>query len=558
MKLRIPKSVRNFLILIVIAFFVKTSILEVYVVPTGSMLDTIEINDAIIGNKFIYGLRTPNWLGIPFTRNGVYIPSFRLPAFKKVQNGDVSIFEFPNDDYVKYVKRCIGLPGQYVEIKDGEIFLGESLGSLQYRQDLTYPPQSKFTKERQRSFEVMKDSSYTEKSITSLRIGDVFPYYSPIDDSGTDVIDLDNMRLQVPHKGMEIDLNDSKMEFSSALMLLLLDGYDIKLEKYSDVNLGIKASEEYTFHKYDYESMAQTSITIKNWFTGLAKGRFTLPIMLLIIVYTGYVLVIGLFNPKKKYPTQKKISQSLFCVIVVSLILTLSNRNIMSYNDYPLIALNNINSDIENGSIPLTYFFDYKIRESPNYNIQKYSDYIKKQRDIDGKLSSLIQAPEVSLGNQSYTEALLPVLRNLYAFKDYSLNELRKKVSMGDYNYLANYRKKGKISKYFNDSKFEYEINTLIYDYYKYENTINHKMNKHNASLIKQQLIDNILIDGEPISKRSKFTLNHDYYFMVGDNHNNSKDSRSWGFVPDYNLLGQPVITLVNFAKLKLKFDFLL
>ena len=83
-------------------------------------------------------------------------------------------------------------------------------------------------------------------------------------------------------------------------------------------------------------------------------------------------------------------------------------------------------------------------------------------------------------------------------------------------------------------------------------------MNKHNASLIKQQLIDNILIDGEPISKRSKFTLNHDYYFMVGDNHNNSKDSRSWGFVPDYNLLGQPVITLVNFAKLKLKFDFLL
>ena len=110
MKFKIPKSIRNFLILIVIAFFVKTSILEIYVVPTGSMLDTIEINDAIIGNKFIYGLRTPNWVGIPFTRNGVYIPSFRLPAFKKIQNGDISIFEFPNDDYVKYVKRCVGLP----------------------------------------------------------------------------------------------------------------------------------------------------------------------------------------------------------------------------------------------------------------------------------------------------------------------------------------------------------------------------------------------------------------------------------------------------------------
>ena len=42
---------------------------------------------------------------------------------------------------------------------------------------------------------------------------------------------------------------------------------------------------------------------------------------------------------------------------------------------------------------------------------------------------------------------------------------------------------------------------------------------------------------------------------MVGDNHNNSADSRFWGFVPDYNLLGQPVITLVNFEKFKFKFD---
>ena len=35
---------------------------------------------------------------------------------------------------------------------------------------------------------------------------------------------------------------------------------------------------------------------------------------------------------------------------------------------------------------------------------------------------------------------------------------------------------------------------------------------------------------------------------MVGDNHNGSSDSRSWGFVPDYNLLGQPVITIFNWS----------
>ena len=42
---------------------------------------------------------------------------------------------------------------------------------------------------------------------------------------------------------------------------------------------------------------------------------------------------------------------------------------------------------------------------------------------------------------------------------------------------------------------------------------------------------------------------------MVGDNRNRGSDSRSWGFVPDYNLLGQPVMTLLNFGKFKLKFD---
>ena len=560
MKFKIPKSVRNFLLLIVVAFFIKTSILEIYVVPTGSMLDTIEINDAIIGNKFIYGLRTPNWVGIPFTRNGVYIPSFRLPAFKEIDNGDISIFEFPNDDYVKYVKRCIGLPGQYVKINNGEIFLGNSLDSLRYREDLTYPPESRFTKQKKQSFESVEDSSATEKDIISFRLEDMYPYYNPINENGMDVVNLDNMQLQVPYKGMEVNLNDDKVEFSSALMLLLLDGYEIKLENYSDSSLGIDNDKEYTFHKYDYESMAQTSITIKNWFTGLGNGRFSLPIMFMVIIYTAYILIVGYFEPRKNYPIKKKISQSIFCGVVVSLILVFSNRDMVSYDKATSIAVNNINNDIENGKLPLTYFFDYKIQNYNSYDAQtpKYSNYLNQQRKIDNELSSLIQVPAISLGSQSYTRNLQSVLLDLYRVQDFSLNELKRKADQEYYQYISNFRKKKNIKKYFEDPKFKYEINTLIYKYFKYENTISYYINKQRANLLKEELLDNILIDGKPISYQSSFILNHDYYFMVGDNHNNSKDSRSWGFVPDYNLLGQPVITLVNFAKLKLKLDFLL
>ena len=105
------KEFKELITLIIIALTIKTCLIEVYVVPTGSMEKTILIGDMLIGNKFIYGMRTPNWIGIHYTRIGFFIPYFRLPKFKEINNNDVVIFEFPRDPWQKYVKRCIGLPG---------------------------------------------------------------------------------------------------------------------------------------------------------------------------------------------------------------------------------------------------------------------------------------------------------------------------------------------------------------------------------------------------------------------------------------------------------------
>ena len=83
---------KELLILIIIALTIKTCLIEIYVVPTGSMENTILIGDMLIGNKFIYGMRTPDWIGIPYTRFGFHIPAFRLPKFKEIKNNDVVIF----------------------------------------------------------------------------------------------------------------------------------------------------------------------------------------------------------------------------------------------------------------------------------------------------------------------------------------------------------------------------------------------------------------------------------------------------------------------------------
>ena len=117
------EELRMLIVLVIIAFTIKSTLVEIYVVPTGSMENTILTGDMLIGNKFIYGMRTPIWIGVPYTRLGFPIPWFRLPAFKEVGNNDVIIFEFPRDPFQKYVKRCIGIAGDSISIRHGTIIV---------------------------------------------------------------------------------------------------------------------------------------------------------------------------------------------------------------------------------------------------------------------------------------------------------------------------------------------------------------------------------------------------------------------------------------------------
>jgi signal peptidase I len=97
--------------------------MESYIVPTGSMERTIMTGDFLIGNRFVYGMRTPDWLGIIWTDIGFDIPYVRFPAFKKPGQGDVIIFKYPRDTHQKYVKRLIAGPGDSLEIKSKKVYV---------------------------------------------------------------------------------------------------------------------------------------------------------------------------------------------------------------------------------------------------------------------------------------------------------------------------------------------------------------------------------------------------------------------------------------------------
>jgi signal peptidase I len=109
------------------AFFIITFIIQNTRIPTGSMEDTILVGDFVLVNKFIYGSSSPKY--IPFTE--IEIPFFRLPAFKEPKAKDIVVFEYPGDRDqlfasergVNYVKRCIGTPGDTIQIIDKVVFV---------------------------------------------------------------------------------------------------------------------------------------------------------------------------------------------------------------------------------------------------------------------------------------------------------------------------------------------------------------------------------------------------------------------------------------------------
>lgn len=119
----------EFIITVAIMLFViRTTVVQAYRIPSSSMEDTLLIGDFLMVNMFVYGISTPDRIGIPFTHVGFEIPHVRLPALRKPQRGDIIVFKFPRDPSQNYIKRCVGLPGDTLQIRDkvllvnGEVF----------------------------------------------------------------------------------------------------------------------------------------------------------------------------------------------------------------------------------------------------------------------------------------------------------------------------------------------------------------------------------------------------------------------------------------------------
>ena len=130
---------------VVAATLIRFFLFEAYTIPTPSMESSLMVGDFLFVSKMHYGVRTPKTpLQLPLTHQKIWftnlpsylswlqLPTYRLPGFSSVKQGDAVVFNVPNfeedgdaplDLRTFYVKRCVATPGDVLEVRDQQVFV---------------------------------------------------------------------------------------------------------------------------------------------------------------------------------------------------------------------------------------------------------------------------------------------------------------------------------------------------------------------------------------------------------------------------------------------------
>lgn len=147
-------TVSSLLFAIVVATIVHTYFIQPYTIPTSSLEKSLLVGDFLFVSKMNYGARVPMTTvalpmvhdSIPLTKSKSYLtwpqlPYMRLPGIQNIDRSDIVVFNWPVDTVYRffdtskrraykpvdkksnYVKRCVGIPGDNLSIKDGIVYI---------------------------------------------------------------------------------------------------------------------------------------------------------------------------------------------------------------------------------------------------------------------------------------------------------------------------------------------------------------------------------------------------------------------------------------------------
>lgn len=297
---------------VIAATLIRWLIMEAYTIPTPSMENSLLVGDFLFVSKFHYGTRTPKTpLQIPLTHQKIWfteipsyvewvqLPQYRLPGISHVKRGDVVVFnvpgmeennwglprsqwkKYPTDLKTNYIKRCVAVAGDVLEIKDRQVIINgepmENPPNMQYSYivtskdiinprnlesfDLTY--REDYDDPRVTEGNVYYRMHLTNEAVEKLRAlpyiksvelikqeynGSTFPNSNKFKWTGDDF-----GKLTIPKEGWTIQLNDSTLALYGSTIVDYDHNADAKI---TDGKLFIDGKEvtNYTFNQ-DYYFM---------------------------------------------------------------------------------------------------------------------------------------------------------------------------------------------------------------------------------------------------------------------------------------------------------------
>jgi len=114
----IIENVKSIGVAVFLVLIIRSSIIEAFKIPSGSMIPTLLVGDHIFVNKFAYGLKIP--FSDFFTDRPIYVVDRDPP-----KRGDIIVFKFPKDEAFYYIKRVIGVPGDKVRVRDKVVYVND-------------------------------------------------------------------------------------------------------------------------------------------------------------------------------------------------------------------------------------------------------------------------------------------------------------------------------------------------------------------------------------------------------------------------------------------------
>lgn len=114
------ETVKTIVYALLIALVIRTFLFQPFNIPSGSMEATLLIGDYLFVEKYSYGYSQHSF---PYGKE--YIPFSGRVFGSAPDRGDVVVFKFPQDNSTDYIKRVIGLPGDHIQMLNGQLYINE-------------------------------------------------------------------------------------------------------------------------------------------------------------------------------------------------------------------------------------------------------------------------------------------------------------------------------------------------------------------------------------------------------------------------------------------------